>query len=98
MESLKILLFYLFTITTFGQEKPNNEAPMATASVVSTRDDAEATTPDRRYARISGLNIFPRVIWHFKQRLHGKWLELKRNAASVCSSSQEAQSKSCERH
>lgn len=42
MESLKILLFYLFTITTFGQEKPNNEALIVVNEKIVHKDILDA--------------------------------------------------------
>ncbi len=45
MESLKILLFYLFTITTFGQEKPNNEALIVVNEKIVHKDILNAIDP-----------------------------------------------------
>ena len=42
MESLKILLFYLFTITTFGQEKPNNKALIVVNEKIVHKDILDA--------------------------------------------------------
>ena len=45
MESLKILLFYLFTITTFGQEKPNNKALIVVNEKIVHKDILNAIDP-----------------------------------------------------
>lgn len=45
MESLKILLFYLFTITTFGQEKPNNETLIVVNEKIVHKDILNAIDP-----------------------------------------------------